>query len=377
MDFGLSEAQERLRKEAREFFARECPKDLVRQMEAYEKGYSSELWQKMAAQSWLVIIFPREYGGRGGNFFDLTILIEEMGRALVPIPFLPTIVYCGLPILEAGTEEQKKQFIPKIISGELIFTLALTESDVSYTASGIAVKATPDGEDYIINGTKLFVPDARSADYLLCVARTKESHTPEEGITLFLVNCESPGLSYTLLKTIAYDQHYQIDFNNVRVPRKDILGKLDQGWPIVARVLDQGAIAQCALMVGGAQQVIEMTVEHAQKRVQFDRPIGSFQAIQHKCADMLTDAEGARFITYQAASKLAQGLPYALDASLAKAWVSDAYRRICVHGQQIHGGIGIIKEHDMHLYFRRAKVAELTFGDTVFHRDKIAHQLGW
>lgn len=377
MDFGLSEIQERLRKDAREFFARECPKTLVREMEEDKKGYSPDLWYKMAAQGWMGLIFPPEYGGSGGDFLDLVVLLEEIGRALVPTPFLPTVVYCGLPILEAGTEEQKKQFIPKIISGELILTLALTESSVSYTASGIAVKATPDGEDFVINGTKLFIPEARAADYLLCVARTKDSHTPEEGITLFLVNRESPGLNYTLLKTIAYDQQYEVDFDNVRVPRENIMGKLDNGWPIMTRILDQGAIAQCALMVGGAQQVIEMTVEHARNRVQFDRPIGSFQAIQHKCADMLTDAEGARFITYQAAWKMAQWLPYTLNASLAKAWVSEAYRRICINGQQIHGGIGIIKEHDMQLYFRRAKVAELTFGDVVFHRDKIAQEMGW
>jgi 3-oxocholest-4-en-26-oyl-CoA dehydrogenase beta subunit len=377
MDFGLSETQERLKKEAQEFFVQECPKTLVRAMEEDEKGYSPELWRKMAARGWLGLIFPKEYGGSGGTFLDLTILMEEMGRALVPSPFLSSIVYCGLPILEAGTEEQKSQLIPKIISGELIFTLALTETDVSYTASEIAVTATPAGENYVINGIKLFVPHARSAEYLLCVARTKDSHTPEEGLTLFLVQRDSPGLSYTLLKTIAHDQHYEVVFDNVRVTPKDILGKLDQGWPIVAQVLDQGAVAQCALMVGGAQQVIEMTVEHAQKRVQFGQPIGSFQAIQHKCADMLTDTEGSRFITYQAAWRLAQELPCTMDASLAKTWVSDAYHRVCVQGQQIHGGIGIIKEHDMQLYFRRAKVAELTFGDAVFHRDKIAYQMGW
>jgi alkylation response protein AidB-like acyl-CoA dehydrogenase len=377
MDFGLNELQERLRNEAREFFSRECPTALVRKMEEDEQGYVPDLWHKMAAQGWLGLIFPSEYGGSGGNFLDLTVLLEEMGRALVPVPFLSTIVCCGLPILEAGTEEQKKQFIPQIVKGQLIFSLALTEPSVSYTPSGITVAATIDGNDYLINGTKLFVPDVRAASYLLCATRTKEAPEPEEGITLFLVDSQSQGLDYTLLKTIAYDQQYEVILNNVRVPQENILGKPNQGWPIIARVMDQAAIALCALMIGGAQRVIEMTVAHAQKRVQFGRPIGSFQAIQHKCADMLTDAEAARFITYQAAWKLAQGLPYTLDASLAKAWVSEAYRRICIHGQQIHGGIGIIKEHDMQLYFRRAKVAELVFGDSVFHRDKIAREMNW
>ncbi len=377
MDYELGEEQQMLKKTARDFLEKECPKSLVREMEDDERGYPPELWRKMAELGWMRLVFPEEYGGMGGDFLDLTVLLEEMGRALLPAPFLSTVVCCGLPISDAGSEEQKQQFLPKIAKGEMILALALTEPSASYDASGVTVSALPDGEDYIINGTKLFVPDAAIADYLLCVTRTKDGKSKEDGITSFLVDGKDPGLNYTPLRTIALDKQYEIDFRNVRVPRRYMLGELDQGWPVIANVLAQAAIAECALMVGGAQQVLEMTVAYAKERVQFGRPIGSFQVIQHKCADMATDADSARYITYWAAWKLSKGLPFALEASIAKAWVSEAYRRICRHGQQIHGGIGIIKDHDMQLYFRRAKVAELTFGDAISHRELIAREMGW
>jgi len=376
MDFALSEEQEMLRKMSRDFLENECPKSLVREMEEDEKGYSPELWKKMAELGWMGLVFPEEYGGEGLNFLDLTVLIEELGRALVPGPYLSTVVYCGLPILAAGTDEQKHEFLPKIAKGDLILSLALTEPSATWDAAGITAKAVPEGDDFVISGTKLFISDAHIADYLLCVARTKESGDKEEGVALFLVDTKSPGISCTPLKTIASDRQFEVVFDKVRVPRKNMLGELDRGWAVIKEMLPKATLAQCALMVGGAQQVLEMTVNYAKERVQFGRPIGSFQAIQHKCADMATDVDGCRFITYQAAWKLSEGLPCALEVSMAKAWVSEAYRRTCVEGHQIHGGIGFIKDHDMQLYYRRAKASELMFGDADYHRELVAQQIG-
>jgi len=376
MDFALSEEQEMLRNSARDFLTKECPKTLVRQMETDEKGYSPSLWKGMADLGWMGLVFPEEHGGSGMTFLDLSILIEEMGRALVPAPFLPTVVYCGLPILATGTEEQKKQFLPKIAKGDMIMTLALTEPSASWDAGGITVKATAEGDNFVIDGTKLFVSDAHIANYLLVVARTKEGKHKEEGITLFLVDAKSPGIKLNPLKTIAADKQFEVIFNKVKVPKKNILGKLDHGWAVIQDLMPKATLAQCALMVGGSQQVLEMTVNYAKERVQFGKPIGSFQAIQHKCANMATDVDGSRFITYQAAWKLTEGMKCALEVSMAKAWVSEAYRRTCAEGHQIHGGIGFIKDHDMQLYYRRAKASELAFGDADLHRELVAQQIG-
>ena len=376
MDFALSEEQEMLRKMSRDFLENECPKSLVREMEEDEKGYSPELWKKMAELGWMGLVFPEEYGGAGLSFLDLAVLIEELGRALVPGPYLSTVVYCGLPILAAGTDEQKREILTKIAKGDLILSLALTEPSATWDADGVTAKAVPEGDDFVISGTKLFISDAHVADYLLCVTRTKESRDKEGGVTLFLVDTKSTGISCTPLKTIASDRQFEVVLDKVRVPRENMLGEPDHGWAVIKEMLPKATLAQCALMVGGAQQVLEMTVNYAKERVQFGRPIGSFQAIQHKCADMATDVDGCRFITYQAAWKLSEGLPCALEVSMAKAWVSEAYRRTCVEGHQIHGGIGFIKDHDMQLYYRRAKASELMFGDADYHRELVAQQIG-
>ncbi len=377
MDLTLTEEQEMLRKTARDFLARECPKSLVREMEGNDKGYSPELWHRMAELGWMGMIFPEKYGGTEGSFLDLTILLEELGRALVPSPFLDTVVACGLSILAFGTKEQKHDFLPQITAGNIIISLALTEISASYHASGIAAQAIPDGDDYIINGTKLFIPYAHVADWLLCAARTKRAAKEEEGVTLFLVDTNSKGIGYTVLKTIASDKQCEVVCDGLRVPKKNMLGKLGHGWEIVETLMRYMAVAQCALMVGGGQQALEMAVDYAKKRIQFGHPIGSFQAIQHKCANMLTDLDSSRLITYEAAWKLSEGLPAVREVAMAKAWTSDAYRRICEEGQQIHGGVGIIKDHDMQLYTRRAQAAAVVCGDADFHREVIAKQLGF
>jgi alkylation response protein AidB-like acyl-CoA dehydrogenase len=375
LDLDLSEDQKMLRATARDFLTKECPKRFVREMEQDEKGYSPELWLKMAQLGWLGLPFPERYGGGGGSVLDLVILLEEMGRACLPGPFLSSVVLSGLPILEAGSEEQKQRFLPAIVRGK-VFTLALTEADGSYEAASIKTRATLDKDDYVISGTKLFVPDAHIADYLLCLARTKKRSSGAEGLSLFIIDAKSQGISYTLLSTIAGDKQCEVIFDKVRVPVTNILGELDQGWGIVEKTLQYAAIAKCAEMVGAAQQVLEMSVDYAKQRVQFDRPIGSFQAIQHHCANMLVDIDGMRYLTYQAAWLLSEGLPAAKEVAMAKAWVSEAIRRVTALGHQIHSGVGYTMDHDLQLYFRRGKAAEVLFGNANFHRELIASQLG-
>ena len=373
MDLGLSETQQMLKNSAREFLDSECPDTYVRAMEEDERGYTPEMWRKLAAQGWLGLIFPEEYGGAGLSFLDLSILLEEMGRELLPCPFFSTVLLGGMTIMDAGSEAQKHEFLPKIAQGQAIVTLALTEPSARWDAAGVETRATAEGEGYIINGTKLFVPNAHVSDYLIVAARTGDG---QRDVTLFIVPREVEGISQTLLKTIASDRQSEVVFDQVIVPSDSVLGEVNQGWDTVEKVLQWGAVGRCAEMVGGGQQVLDMTVEYAKQRVQFGRPIGSFQAVQHHCANMATDVEGSRYITYQAAWRLSEGLPAEREVAMAKAWASDAYRRVCALGHQCHGAIGFTKEHNMQLYSRRAKAAELAFGDSDLHLETVAQLIG-
>jgi alkylation response protein AidB-like acyl-CoA dehydrogenase len=377
MDPRLSEEQEILQKSARDFLTEKCPKSLVREMEKDEKGYSPQLWQEVADLGWMGLVFPEKYGGAGMSFLDLAILLEEMGRACFPGPFFSTVILGGLPILDIGSDEQKEKYLPQIASGKAIFALALTEASGKYEAGAIKAKATADKNAYVINGTKLFITDAYVADYFLCIARTDAKSKGEEGITIFIVDARSPGISTTVLKTIARDKQCEVVFNQVKVPKENILGKLNQGWGEVQKIIERAAIAKCCEMVGGMQAVLDMTVAYVKERVQFDVPIGVFQAIQHHCVNMLVDVEGSRAVAYEAAWRISTGRPYSNEAAITKAWVSDAYYRVVTLGTQAHGGVAIIEDHDMPLYYRRAKAAELAFGDARFHRKTVARKLGF
>jgi alkylation response protein AidB-like acyl-CoA dehydrogenase len=374
MDLGLSEEQEMLRNFARDFLEKECPEQHVRDMEEDEKGYSPELWKKMAEQGWQGLIIPDTYGGSGMGFMDLIILIEEFGRALVPGPFIPTTV-AAIALLEAGSEEQKKQWLPRIASGEQIWTLAFTEPSARFDAEGVQLTAKKEGDNYVLNGTKLFVRDSHVADMMVVVARTGGSG--EDGISLFIVDAKAPGITHTPLRTIASDKQTEIKFENVKVPAANLMGEEGKAWPVFKKIANKATVIECAYLVGLAQQDFDITVNYAKERVQFGRPIGSFQAIQHKAADMVTDVDGSRYIMYKAAWAVAEDEPDADEqVHMAKAWVSEASRRVVAHGQQIHGGIGFTKDYKIQLYFRRQKAAELAWGDADFHRELVAQGMG-
>ena len=373
MDLGLNEAQQMLKNSAQEFLEAECPDTYVREMEEDENGYTSEMWQKLAEQGWLGLIIPEKYGGVELEFQDLAILLEEMGRYMLPGPYFSNVVLGGMSIMDSGTEEQKQEYLPRLAEGQIIVTLALNEPSGRWDAEGIQLSATENGDDYTLNGTKLFVPNAHVSDYIVVAARTGSG---ENDISLFIISSQTNGVNQTLLKTIASDRQSEVSFDNVSVSSSSLLGEKNQGWKTIEKVLKWGAIGKCAEMSGGGQSVLDMTVEYAKQRTQFGRPIGTFQAIQHHCANMATDVEGAKFITYQAAWMLSEGLPADREVAMAKAWVSDSYKRVCALGHQSHGAIGFTKEHNMQLYSRRAKAAELAFGDSDLHLDKVAEIIG-
>lgn len=375
MDIALNEEQEMLRKAAREFLEKECPTTLVKEAAEDERGYPLELWRKMAELGWIGLIFPTEYGGAGYSFFELIILIEEMGRVCLPGPFFSTVILGGLPILFAGNEAQKKALLPEIAKGESILTLGWTEPSASYEAAAISTRASAEGDHYVMNGTKLFISDAHIADHIICVARTKDSVNPENGITLFLVDTKSPGIKFTSLKTLAWDKQCEVVFEDVKVSRANILGQVDEGWKVLQKLMEHAAVAKCADMVGCCEAALEMSVAYAKERVQFGKPIGSFQAIQHHCANMAIDVDGSKYITYEAAWMISEGLPATVLVSMAKSWVSEASHRVTLLAHQIHGGLGFCMDSDVHLFYRRAKAAALAFGDAAFHQRVVGREL--
>jgi alkylation response protein AidB-like acyl-CoA dehydrogenase len=375
MDFDLDKEQVMLQTSARDFLKKECPKDLVRDMMNDDKGYTPKLWQQMTDLGWQGLVIPEEYEGIGSGFVDLVVLLEEMGRALVPGPFIPTTVYGARTILAAGSDEQKERLLPAIADGKMILSLALLESSGGLEPEGIAVSAEASGDDFIINGTKLFVPDAHVANHLICVARTK-ADAGENGISLFLVDTASKGVSVETMRTMTGEKLCEVVFDGATVPGNSLLGGLDEGWPIVQNMLDEAVVAECAWMLGGARWVLEESVAYAKEREQFGVAIGTFQAIQHKLANVAVAVEGATAIAYYAAWAIDEDDPgKALAASAAKAWCSDAYTHAAFEGIQVHGGMGFTWEHDMHLYLKRAKASQVTFGDADYHRERIAKLL--
>jgi alkylation response protein AidB-like acyl-CoA dehydrogenase len=369
MDLGLSEVQQMLKSSAQEFLSQECPLTLVRAMEDDSSGENDQLWRQIVGLGWTGVAFPESYGGTGGDFLDLAVLLEEMGRALCPSPFFSTVVLGGMTVLDAGSDAQKQDIITRICDGQMLMTLALTEQTATYEAWGVEAVATRQGDNYVLEGTKLFVPDAHVADLILVAARTSGNAGPENGISLFLVPSGTSGMSVTQLSTIASDRQCEVILNQASVPASSLLGEVDQGWPILQRTLERAIAGKCIEMLGGAAAVVDMTVEYVKGRTQFGRPIGSFQAVQHHCANMATDVEGSRVVTYQAAWKVSEGVPAQREVSVAKAWVSAAYQRVCSTAHQTHGAIGFTKEHDLQLYTRRAKIQELNYGDVNFHKD--------
>ncbi len=376
MNLDLTEEQEMLRTMARDFLTKECPKALVRELEDDPKGYSPELWSKMAELGWMGLVIPEEYGGQGMDFLDLIILLQEMGRNILPGPFFSTVVLGALPIAFEGSDEQKKEYLPKLADGELIMTMALTEPNARYDATGVSTKATAQGDNFIIDGTKLFVENAHVADYMICAVRTNERAAPEEGVTLLIVDAKSPGIRVEVVPTIADDKLCEVEFSNVAVPKGNVLGEVDKGWPVVAKIMQYAAVAKCGEMVGGAEAALDMTVTYVKERVQYNRPIGSFQAVQHFCANMWNSVGASRNLLYHAAWKLTEGIPADLDIAVAKGWINESYNFVTERAVQCHGAIGLTRDHDIGLYYRRAKAAEVAFGDGAYQREVVASQIG-
>jgi len=371
VDFGFSEEQEMLRTSARGVLEKECPTTLVRRLMDDDRGFDPDLWKKLAGLGWLGLVIPEEHGGSGLSYVDLVLVLEEMGRVVLPSPFIWTVMFAEA-INRVGNASQRQALLPKIAAGELIGTVAWQEPSGLWSADGITLAARSEGDGFVLDGTKLFVNDGHIADYILLAARTGGSS--EDGITLFALQAKRPGVTVTPLKTMDQTRKLvELKFAGVKASAADVVGPAGAGWKTLADIIDRGKVMIAAEMMGGAQKVLDMTVDYAKVRVQFGRPIGSFQAVQHKCANMMVDVESAKSAVYYASWAVSNDHREAsLAASLAKAAASDAYRRVSAEGIQLHGGIGFTWDHDLHLYFKRAKSSEFTFGDATWNRELVA-----
>jgi alkylation response protein AidB-like acyl-CoA dehydrogenase len=370
VNFAFSEEQEELRRTVRQFLEQKSPETEVRRLMETTDGYDPAVWSQMGEQLGLQgLIIPEEFGGSGYSYVELGVVLEEMGRALLNAPYFSTVVLAGNTLLQSGDEQAKKDYLPGIASGETIATLAFTEPSGKWDESGITLEASGSGDGYTLTGTKSFVLDGHIASLILVAAKTGK------GVSLFAVDGGASGLTRTPLSTMDQTRKQaKLEFSGT--PAR-LIGTEGQGWNVLSTVLDLAAVGLSAEEVGGAQKVLEMAVEYAKVRVQFGRPIGSFQAIKHKCADMLLEVESAKSAAYYAmwcAAEMNEELPSV--ASLAKAYCSEAYFHAAAENIQIHGGIGFTWEHPAHLYFKRAKSSELLFGDPTYHRELLAQRIG-
>jgi alkylation response protein AidB-like acyl-CoA dehydrogenase len=379
MDIGFTEQQELLRETARRFLESECDTRLVRARMAEPAAVTDEFWRKLAQQGWLGILFPEDEGGSGLGLVDLVVLMEQMGRAVMPGPFLSTVLLGGAAIAEAGSAVQRRQWLPRIAEGKAKAALAWTEPDLRWDAAGVTLPAREVESVFVLSGSKLFVADAHLADVVIVAGRTRDASTMEDGVSLFLVPKDARGLAITVLPTIDETRKLcEVRLDNVTVPASGLLGELHQGWAPLSRVIARATVALSAEMCGGAQQVLDMTVAYAKIRIAFGKPIGSYQGVKHQAADMLVALENAKSLTYYAAWAFDQGLDEVpLAVSMAKAAASDMYRKVAGTGIQLHGGIGMTWEHDLQLYFKRAKASEVAFGDATWHRERVARLMSF
>ena len=375
MDVRLSDEQELLRGSVREFLERECPLARTREIAEGDLPFPADLWKAMAQLGWMGLALPEACGGAGLGPIEQAVVLEEMGRVLLPGPYFATVVLAAGAIAEGGSEEQQRRLLPSIARGERAASLALLEAGGRWDAAGVQMEARAAGSGFRLTGAKRFVPEADAAGLLVVAART--GGAGEAGVTLFCVDPEAPGVTR---RRIAFGdltrRVHEVRFDGVALGREAVLGGVGGAWPVLERLLDRARVALAAEMTGAASRVLEMSVSFARTREQFGRPIGSFQAIQHKCADMLLQLEGARSATWYAAWTLAEGEPDAhLAACMAKAWCSEAFARVAGDGIQIHGGLGFTWEQDPQLYYKRAKASELFLGDAPWHRQLIARAL--
>jgi alkylation response protein AidB-like acyl-CoA dehydrogenase len=381
MSLVLNEDQVMLQESARDFCREKAPVSVLRQLRDSQdaRGFSDELWQAMVSLGWAGMAIPEAYGGFEFGYSGLGIVLEETGRTLVPTPLISTVLLSATAINLAGTEAQKAELLPKVAGGETVLAFALEEGAL-HNPSRIAMTAEKSGDGYVLNGSKQFVLDAHVADHFVVVARSSGAADDADGISLFVVDAKTPGISVQRLNMADSRNVGNVQFDNVKVPAGALLGAEGQGRGALEQTLDIGRIGLAAEMLGGVQEVFERTVEYLQQRTQFGVQIGAFQALQHRAAIMYSEIELCKSLVRKAFAELDRGddaedIP--VLASMCKAKLSEVYELVSNEGVQMHGGIGMTDEFDIGFFLKRARVAQQTLGDAGFHRDRYARLRGF
>ena len=374
MDVLLTDEEKMVVSSAREFLEGECSTTLVREMEENPLGYPPALWTKSAEMGWTGMCLPEEYGGQALPLVYLGLVMQEVGRALAPLPLHSTVV-TSLALARAGSEEQKQTFLPGVSDGSTILTWAFSERDPRFKPETVLTTAVVEGDDYIIQGSKLFVDFFAASNYCLVACRTAEASASNAGISLFLVDSKAAGITHIPLRTLAKDQQCEVIFNQVRVSKSNLIGQLNFGWPVMQDMLDVATVLLCTQMLGATRMDAEMAIDHAKWREAFGQPIGAFQSIQHTCADMIISIDGGELLAYEALWKMDNGLPAAVEVSQAKAFCNEKCIAVARNSQSIHGGIGFMMEFDLHLWYRRITAWAMRLGTSFEHRERIAHAL--
>jgi alkylation response protein AidB-like acyl-CoA dehydrogenase len=367
MDLHLTPAQQLLMSTVREFLRRQCPPNAMAESVASERGFSAELWKEISVLGWPGLLVPAEYGGSGGAMIDVVLLLEEMGRACFPSPYTQSAVVATTLIATGGSAAQRERHLPALARGERIGALALAEESASINGESVTLAGEPGGR---LSGRKLFVNDAHVADELIVATRGSS------GLNLFLLEARRPGITVLPMEAMAGDRPCEVSFADVALRREDLLGAPGRGWEALRPALQAGALARAAEMVGCAQRILDIAVEHAKGRKQFGRPLGSFQAIQHACADLLRDVETARGLVYRAATWIDAGRDAAAEVAMAKAYAGRAAQTVARKAHQLLGAISFCEEHSLHLYHKRIVAAALDFGDPSHHLETVASAMG-
>jgi alkylation response protein AidB-like acyl-CoA dehydrogenase len=361
MDLDWTEEQVVLRDMVRGVCAQYAPLEVVRQLEDDPTGYPAELWKQLGELGVTGILIPEEYGGAAQGHLEAAIVYEELGRALAPTPHFPSAVIAAGLLLHAGSEEQKRAWLPRIASGDAILTPAWLEPGNGFGPEGVQLRARRDGDGWRLSGTKRHVLFASAAARLVVLARTGDA--PED-VDLFLLDPRAPGVTLTQQRSLASDTQYQVELADARVTAADRVGAERSGWRSFDRVMHDGIILLAALAMGGAERALEITVQYAKDRKQFDKPLGAFQAISHYLADAATAVDGGKTLVYEAAWARASGRPIEKLAPMAKLFACQTWRDVTAMCQQVWGGVGFTIEYDIQLYFRRAKQLQITWWDT-------------
>ena len=375
LDLGLTESEEMLRKTGLDFMRRDAPKEVVQALQETDTGYTEELWRKAVEMGWLGIIIPEQYGGTGNSLTSAGVLFEALGTGPLPGPYFSSGILGGSIILEAGTEEQKRSILPAIAEGQQILTLALTEPEYSWEPGAVQTTASSKNGDFVLDGLKLFTIDAQAATHFIVVARTSKGADPDRGISLFLVDSKSEGVSVRRMPGFLTGRTFEVKLDSVKVPGAAILGAKGEGWQALRRGIDKSIPVLCAYKVGGCQTLVEMVLEYSRTRVQFGMPIGRFQRVQDMIIDMVDHADAARWTTYECLWKIDTQRPAAESVHLAKAVSSEAYWEVCTLAHRVFSGISYSKEHPASFHTRASRFLYSHLGDPSYHRQQIAQLL--